>query len=109
VSNDRGVIDFISEDPSGAVVLIMVEGREWDGSDAQLIELQKKIDSYVTFVKDGHLVAEHPELAGKPVRIELRSVNALDRRTAGILAMIRVELASKQLDLSVKQLRKGPT
>jgi hypothetical protein len=29
----------------GTVVLIMVEGREWDGSDVRLLELQTKVNT----------------------------------------------------------------
>lgn len=46
---DTDVIDFVAHDPKGEVVLVMVEGREWDGSSERLFELQEKINNYAAW------------------------------------------------------------
>ena len=71
--NRTGVIDVIAHDPkTGEVVLVMNEPNEWDGSDEQLLGLQERFNAYVSFLLDGEIAEAHPELAGKPTRIELR-------------------------------------
>ena len=57
---------------TGEVVLVMNEPNEWDSSDEQLLSLQERFNAYVSFLLDGEMEAGHPELAGKPARIEVR-------------------------------------
>jgi hypothetical protein len=103
---DPNVIDFVAHDPSGEVVLVMVEGRDWDGSDERLFELQEKINSYASFATDGQLVEKYPELSGKPVRLELRCVSPPDPKTAGFVEMVRGKLREQGLDFRVQQIRR---
>jgi|SRR3990172_589452 len=103
--DDPNVIDFVARDPSGDVVLVMVEGREWNSSDDRLLELQEKINRYVAFVLDGQMLEQYPELAGKPVRLELRCVAAPDSKTADFLALVHEKLTSEGLGLDVKLTR----
>ena len=79
-----GVVDLIAQDAkTGEVVLVMNEPNEWDGSDDQLLSLQERFNAYVSFLLDGEMAEAHPELVGKPARIELRCTNMPDSR-AGI-------------------------
>ena len=72
-----GVIDLIAEDTkTGEVVLVMNEPEPWDGTDEQLLTLQERLNAYVSFLLDGEMAEAHPELAGKPTRIELRCAHA---------------------------------
>lgn len=103
------VIDFVAHDPGGEVVLVMVEGREWDGSDERLFQLQEKINSYALFVTDGQLVQKYPELAGRPVRLELRCASPPDPKTAGFVDMVRGKLEQEGLGFRVQQIRTDPS
>jgi uncharacterized protein DUF6572 len=51
--DDPSVIDFVTQAPDGDVVLVMVEGRTWDGSTERLQELRDNINAYIEFVVDG--------------------------------------------------------
>ncbi len=106
---DPDTIDFLAHDPSGEVVLVMVEGREWDGSDVRLLELQEKTNGYASFVLDGKLIEQHPELLGKPVRFELRCARPPDPKTAGFLEMVSRKLEEEGLTLRVQQIRSDPS
>ena len=106
---DPDTIDFLAHDPSGEVVLVMVEGREWDGSDVRLFELQEKTNGYASFVLDGKLIEQHPELLGKPVRFELRCARPPDPKTAGVLEMVSRKLEEEGLTLRVQQIRSDPS
>ena len=102
-ATDRtGVIDVIAQDPkTGGVVLVMQEPNVWDGSDEQLLALQERFNAYVSFLLDGEMASDHPELAGKPARIELRCEQLPDTRALELLGLIHDQLAFQQVKLEV--------
>jgi hypothetical protein len=97
-----GVIDVIGENPkTGDVVLLMNQPDEWTGSDDQLLDLQERFNAYASFLLDGEMAQAHPELAGKPARIELRCAHMPDTRTLELLALIHDQLAFQEIKLEV--------
>jgi hypothetical protein len=97
-----GVIDVIAHDTkTGEVVLVMNEPNEWDGSDARLLALQERFNAYVSFLLDGEMVSEHPELASKPVRIEVHCADVPDPRAIELLGMIHDQLAFQEIKMEV--------
>ena len=102
-SKDRtSVIDVIAHDPkTSEIVLVMKEPNEWDGSDEQLLSLQERFNAYVSFLPDGEMAEAHPELAGKPKRIELRCAHLPDARALELLSHIHDQLAFQEIRLEV--------
>jgi hypothetical protein len=97
-----GIIDVIAEDPkTGEVVLVMNEPNEWDGSNEQLLALQERFNAYVSFLLDGEMAEVHPELTGKPPRIELRCRHMPDSRAVELLGLIHDQLAFQEIKLDV--------
>src|SRR6059058_4058802 len=97
-----GVIDVIAhEAKTGEVVLVMNEADEWNGSDEQLLALQERFNAYVSFLLDGEMAESHPELAGKPARIEVRCVHMPDARALELLGLIHDQLAFQDIKLEV--------
>ncbi len=102
IKNRVGVIDVIAQDAkTNEVVLVMNELGEWDGSDEQLLALQERFNAYVSFLLDGEMASDHPELAGKPARIELRCAHIPDTRALELLALIHDQLAFQDIKLEV--------
>ena len=102
IKNRVAVIDVIANDPkTGEVVLVMNEPNEWDGSDDQLLSLQERFNTYVSFLLDGEMAEAHPELAGKPTRIELRCAHMPDARGLELLGHIHDQLAFQEIKLEV--------
>jgi hypothetical protein len=96
------VIDLFGVDgKTGEVVLAMNESRSWDGSDERLHEVQEKFNAYVSFLLDGEMVAAHPELGGKPARIELRCDHMPDERALELLNLIHDQLALQEIKMEV--------
>jgi len=84
-----GVIDVIAEDKkTGEVVLVMNEPKPWHGTDEQLLALQERLNAYVSFLLDGEMAEAHPELVGKPTRIELRCAHMPDAHALELLGHI---------------------
>ena len=97
-----GVIDVIAHDQkTGEVVLVMNEPNEWDDSDDQLFSLQERFNAYVSFLLDGEMAETHPELAGKPTRIELRCAHMPDTRALELLGLIHDQLAFQEIKMEV--------
>jgi len=100
--NRIGVIDVIAHDAdTDHVVLVMNEPNEWDSSNDQLLALQERFNAYVSFLLDGEMAEAHPELAGKPARIELRCAHMLDTRAIELLGLIHDQLAFQDIELEV--------
>ena len=102
IKDRTGVIDVIAHDSKkGEVVLVMNEPNKWEGSDEQLLALQERFNAYVSFLLDGELAEAHPELAGKPARIELRCGHIPDQSAIELLGLIHDQLAFQEIRLEV--------
>jgi uncharacterized protein DUF6572 len=100
--NRTSVIDVIAHDPkTGEAVLVMNEPNEWDGSDDQLLSLQDRFNTYVSFLLDGEMAEAHPELVDKPTRIELRCAHMPETRALELLGLIHDQLAFQDIKLEV--------
>ncbi|MGZ4985969.1 MAG: DUF6572 domain-containing protein [Chthoniobacterales bacterium] len=96
------VIDLFAHDPkTDEVLLVMKEDRPWDGSDQRLHEVQEKFNAYVSFLLDGEMGNAHPELAGKPARIELHCLDMPDERAVELLGLIHDQLALQEIKMEV--------
>ena len=96
------VIDMFGLDQrADEVLLVMMEDRPWDGSDERLHEVQEKFNAYVSFLLDGEMLAEHPELEGKPARIQLRCADMPDERAVELLGAIHDQLALQEIKMEV--------
>jgi hypothetical protein len=83
------VIDFVAHDPeTDSVLLVMVEAREWGASGALLPDLQAKLNTYLDYAVGGQLATDYPEMAGKPVHIELRASFPLGPREHDFLRVV---------------------
>jgi len=102
-ATDRtALIDVIAQDAkTGEVVLGMNEPDDWDGSDERLLALQERFNAYVSFLLDGEMASDHPHLAGKPARVELRCAHMPDTRALELLGLIHDQLAFQQIKLEV--------
>jgi hypothetical protein len=107
VSNP-GVIDLLAHDSkTDEVLLAMHEPRVWDDSDERLHQLQEKFNAYVSFLLDGEMAAAHPELAGKPARIELRCDYMPDERALALLNLIHDQIALQEIKMEVVVAERG--
>jgi hypothetical protein len=107
VANPAVIDLFGVDEKAGEVVLAMHEARPWDGSDERLHEIQEKFNAYVSFLLDGEMLAAHPELAGKPARIELRSDHMPDARALELLNLIHDQLTLQEIKMEVVVAPKG--
>ena len=66
------LVDLIEPDPeTGRVVVAMIERRAWGSDPRQFQQIEDKINRYLGYVLDGHLVQQYPQYEGKRVLIRL--------------------------------------
>ena len=97
------VIDMIFHDrEADQGVLVMVEPREWDGSEERLFQLQEKFNAYLSFALDGELTETYPDLASKRLRVQLESVYMPDSRALDLLQRIHDQISLQGITLEVR-------
>jgi hypothetical protein len=102
------LIDLFGFDSArGKVLLVMNEPRPWDGGDEQLHQLQEKFNAYASFILDGEMATAHPELAGKPARIELRCDQMPSDAGLALLQAIHEQLELQDITVEVVVAGKG--
>ena len=73
---DPESVDVVAHEPEkDEVLLVMIEYRPWDAAAGLLQQLQGKFETYLSYALDGQLASDYPELRGKPVHIQVRTVH----------------------------------
>lgn len=102
---NANVIDLVTLDPEAdTCVLILVEERPWRSEADQYLQLQAKLNHYMTFALDGPLQIKFPSMAGKQIRIQLDCVEPPDAETAAILALVGGAMKAEGLEFKVNVL-----
>jgi len=69
--DDEGVVDIVSIEPSGSVVLTISDHLDWRDSISHQRVLQGKINRYLAFVESGEILDRYPQAAGRKVVIKV--------------------------------------
>ena len=103
-----GVLDAMAYDTrSGTLVLAMYESRPWSGGEAQLFQLQEKLNAYLSFALDGELQEAYPDLAGRKISIQLRTLHEPDETVAAFASSVRGQLAFQDIEFEIVQVEPG--
>lgn len=86
---DPLVIDLLAREPDGRFLLVMVEPRPWDGSDARLAQLQDKVNAYLAYALDGQLAREYPDASLAGLTLLLRCIEPPDAMVRGLVPPLR--------------------
>lgn len=89
---------------SDTYVLIMVENRPWGESPDQMLQLQAKINTYLTFALDGEMTRKFPESRGKRLRLQLDCVNEPDAAGWRFIELVREKLRNDDIEFVVNLL-----
>ncbi len=97
------VIDLVScNSTSDEWTLIMIETREWDTKLEHLVQLQSKINSYLSFVLDGQLETDYPESSGKLVKFQLNCPPIFDEQVKKFIQITKDILTEYNIEFIVK-------
>ena len=65
--DDFDVVDIVSIDSDGRVVLTISDHLEWTESESHQLALQEKFNRYLAFVESGEILESYPTAKGRPV------------------------------------------
>jgi hypothetical protein len=65
------VIDIISQNADGHIVLTISDHLEWDETHEHLLVLQEKTNASLAFVESGEIYEEYANAKGRPIRINV--------------------------------------
>ncbi len=68
---DKHVVDIISIDKDGNVILTISDHLEWTDTGSHLLTLQDKINCYLAFVESGEILTSYPKAKDRPVVMEV--------------------------------------
>lgn len=102
--NDPGVVDIISIDPLGNVVLTISDHLDWAHTIPHQLILQEKLNRYLAFVESGEILESYPKAEGRPVI--LRVVTLFEPDASGIAFF---ERATKGVEKAGFAFRYGPS
>ena len=105
VIEDADSVDLVVARRDGTVILSMFEERPWDGSEERVRQLEDKVNAYLTFVLDGHMAEQHPDIDPKQVQIRLDYMGRMDERTRQLLPTIELTLAEYGIDFVISHVR----
>jgi len=99
------ILDLITTDPAtGDVVLAMIERRPWGAHPHQLRQIEEKINRYMAYALDGFLVEQHPQYAGRRVRLRLDCAQPPSAEAERFVAAAQHAARAHGLDLEVSVL-----
>jgi len=100
VENTEAIDLVMQHGETGEFLLIMIESREWDGSHDRLVQLQDKLNTYLTYALDGQFQTENPEAEGAAIRIHLDYEYEPDAVSLGFLDAAKEAIAEHDIDFS---------
>jgi hypothetical protein len=102
---DPDTIDLVTHDNrTDEFALVMCESRPWGTDHAQVDQLIAKINSYAAYVLDEGFLVAHPEVSGKPIRIQIDCVDAPDPEAAQVIEQASRLLAEYGIAFLVNRL-----
>jgi len=100
-----GVLDAFAHDTrSDTLVLAMYEYRPWSLGESQLLQLQEKLNAYLSFLLDGEMVDQFPQLQDKPIEIQLRTVHEPTPEAWELISRAREQLGFQKISFEVIQI-----
>ncbi len=65
------VVDVISTDPNGCVILTISDHLGWSESTQHQMMLQAKLNRYLAFVESGEILEKYPDAQDRSVAIKI--------------------------------------
>jgi uncharacterized protein DUF6572 len=98
------IVDLITRAKDGTFRLIIAETDAVAGE--RILALQEKLKNYLSFAKDGPLVAKYPEAKGAPIRIRVDLYAQPDALTLEFLRRFRTLALKESVDVELSIFQK---
>jgi hypothetical protein len=95
---DENVVDFVVVERDDATVYLdIVQHLPWN--DDTYRRLDRKIDNYMRYVRNGTLLRQHPEVAGKPIAIRVVYLHPPGPPAVWRLEAVKTRIKPRGVDL----------
>jgi hypothetical protein len=96
-------IDFVADDPSGRVALIISDHLDWGNPNEHLFSLQEKINTYCGFTESGQLVKQFPNTKGRQIVILVMAIHPVPDDAERFFAEVAKALEHRGYIFEVQQ------
>ncbi|KGO94128.1 DUF6572 domain-containing protein [Flavobacterium subsaxonicum] len=103
--DNKNVIDAISTDFEGVVVLTISDHLEWDDDNKHLLILQNKINVYLDVLQNGQIYESYPDSVGKAFRIQIALKYSPNKIGFDFLNQIQIVLRDNGYDFKYYHLQ----
>jgi hypothetical protein len=100
--DEPDVVDIISTNKSGYVVLTISDHLDWSNSEQHQTILQAKLNKYLAFVESGELLTRYSDATGRPVAINVVFKYRPDQSGWNFLAKAKAVIDSAGFTLRYK-------
>ena len=98
------IIDVISTDTKGRVILTISDHLEWDEKLEHLLILQNKINDYLAFIESGQIYIDYPSAHGKPIIIDIMAKYLPDETANKFLRIVREKIQEAGYDIKISSI-----
>jgi len=102
--DNTSVIDFVSINQQGVVVLTISDHLEWDSENEHLLLLQEKINAYLGTIESGEIYESYPSAVDKEFEISVAVKYSPDKTALEFFEKVRIYLLSCGYGFSYCQL-----
>lgn len=100
---NASVLDLVAHDPiTDEVVLVLSELRPWLPTPERFFQVQEKVNSYLSFARDGEMAESYPDFVTKPLRLQLECGEYPDPQTVDFLDKLRADLLTQKVNFVVR-------
>jgi hypothetical protein len=107
VENTNVVDGAGSDKQTGEIVLTISDHLAWDDEATHFRLIEKKISSYLDFIKSGQVFESFPQATQAPIRITLIHQHPLTESASRFLSAAQRQLGSTGISFSYSQLPTG--
>ena len=86
---NKKVIDVVSIDKDGSVVLTISDHLEWDEDNEHLLVLQDKINAYLGAIESGELYGTYPKAKDRKIVIEIVALHSPNKEGLIFLQQVK--------------------
>lgn len=98
------IIDAISVNPQGVVVLTISDHLEWDDQNEHLLTLQNKINTYLEVIESGEIYESYPDAQDKTFQISIAFKFSPNEAAIDFLEKVKEVLLQSGYELNYYQL-----
>ena len=101
--SDTEVVDLVTR-KGDVVKLIMIEDRKWDSDENMYYELQDKLSNYITYIENGQLYDDYPDVKKCNRVIQLDTIYEPSETAMDIIDSIRQVLGDRDIGFELHRL-----